>query len=695
VPLLPTLGSEDGHSRPPAVRWLSLPQLIRTGFMVAQARSFALFTDQRESMAGSPRELYRLLVRRPAPEAGVEPAQRRAPAPERAPTDDDAVWVDYVSDTGDGFRTTVATGRCVSGGVTVPPTPPGLEPDDWAEAELVAEMLADRPQHADLLVLGGDEVYPVGSPRNYRERLNNPLRIVGQLAGIQGLPPVAALPGNHDWYDGLAAFRRNFCESQLNRKVESGLHDLPGSAERDAVGAWGAFQTRSYFAVKLRPGWWLWAVDSQLDAPIDMEQLNYFRSAAVEVRKGRDRIILCTATPSWLEAERQKEAERREAYVAGPDTPFHTLLWFIARVLGADADRIRLILTGDQHYYTRHVSVDRPVEDPVLVTCGGGGAFLSSTHHLGDDISFDSRPWEAVDDEKVSGAADPGEAARRPQPASTSAPPKIRSYHREISYPSREQSKSLHNRWFLRAAYRNGRSLPLAVGLADIALLVFLIPNMYSPFHQSWAAPKPLSVVVIAIVGTLLWTYALSGTKDVPERMRRTGVLTFGHTSAHVVLTWLVALGSTWVVTRLMPDSEPTVRLAHALAGIVMLVLGMVVFVTYLYLADRLLSCHTLEAFSGMRIDGYKSHLRLRVQHDRVDVWAVGMDRVPSLNGRPNEELGQVPLNPVVVDHFTVRRGPELASDAPEPAAPAVPAPAPAVEPPATPEPARARPGTT
>ncbi|MDP9143554.1 MAG: hypothetical protein M3N43_02465, partial [Actinomycetota bacterium] len=255
----PLSSSDDGYGRPGAVRWLSLPQLVRTGFMVAQARSFALFTDQRESMVGSPRELYRLQIRRPAPERGAEPDPLTVPAPERDPAVGEAVWVDYVSDTGDGFRATFATGRCISGGVPVlaPPIATDLTREDRVEAELVAGMFDDRPRHADLLVLGGDEVYPVGSPTNYRARLNNVLRIVGQLDAVTGRPPVAALPGNHDWYDGLASFRRNFCESQLNRNVQRGLRALP--ADRDAVGAWGAFQSRSYFAVRLCAGWWLWA----------------------------------------------------------------------------------------------------------------------------------------------------------------------------------------------------------------------------------------------------------------------------------------------------------------------------------------------------------------------------------------------------------------------------------------------------
>ena len=58
-------------------------------------------------------------------------------------------------------------------------------------------------------------------------------------------------------------------------------------------------------------------------------------------------------------------------------------------------------------------------------------------------------------------------------------------------------------------------------------------------------------------------------------------------------------------------------------------VLGTTVFVTYLRVADWWGS-HTLEAFSGLRITGYKSHLRLRVTDDGVEVQVIGIDQVPA-----------------------------------------------------------------
>ena len=55
------------------------------------------------------------------------------------------------------------------------------------------------------------------------------------------------MPGNHDWYDGLKAFRRLFCTGR-------------------SIGAWRTRQERSYFACRLTHGWWLLAVTAAMIA---------------------------------------------------------------------------------------------------------------------------------------------------------------------------------------------------------------------------------------------------------------------------------------------------------------------------------------------------------------------------------------------------------------------------------------------
>ncbi len=610
-------GTPRSQAKP--VKWLSLAQLIRTGIVVAQARSFARFTDRREFMAGTPREFYELLPDR------AEPADAAGPPG----TSTSAVWVDYVSDTGDGFSATFATARCLTGKAT--PTSEGHGDD-----AIPGDDLGGRSTPADLLVLGGDEVYPVGSPKNYRDRLNEVLRIAAHADGVTKRPPLVALPGNHDWYDGLAAFRRNFCESQVNREPMPGMRPVTAGERLDPVGGWGAFQSRSYFAVKLAEGWWLWAIDSQLDAPIDLEQLGYFRDAADRVVADKARIILCTAAPSWL------DAEHRTLYVAGPDTPLHTLLLFGEQVLGKvdGADqrhRIRLVLTGDQHYYARHTSPT----GPMLVTCGGGGAFLSSTHHLKDSITFDPRPWE------------------QPDPARNQRYELVA----ERCYPSRRISRWLGMTRFLPAAAINGVSLPATLGALDLLVFLSLVldpartitpPLLGRPISWQFG----VSVLVLLL---LLGGYAWSGAKDFEEWPWKRVPLAIGLTGLHTGLHVLVAAAvagrvGDFTIWRVESPSGA----GYLLAYILLAVCGMIVFVAYLQVADSL-RCHTLEAFSGLKISGYKCHLRLQVTHDVVTIWAIGITRVPGTWGKTEQRLAEVLPQPHLIEKF------EVARDAPDP----------------------------
>lgn len=599
--------SEENRRRKP-VSWLSVPQLLHTSLDVAQATSFAKYADRREAMASSPREFYQLLV--------TVPAQRGGDLLEVPAEDDGTVWVDYVADTGDGFDATFATARCIAGGVAV-------DGD-----------LRGRPKQADLLVLGGDEVYPVASAAEYESRLTSVLRRASLMEEVKHRPPVLALPGNHDWYDGLAAFRRVFCESRLRRDGASDVEDHPDAPltrvqklGRDDVGGWGAFQSRSYFAVQLTPTWWLWAVDSQLDGPLDVEQMAYFRSVAHRVVDDDASVILCSATPSWLEAR-----QRREPYVADADTPFYTLLWFIDRTLGrAESHRIRLVLTGDDHHYAHYVP--EPAAEtafaPELVTCGGGGAFLASTHHLPENLAFNPAPWTRV-----------------PRPGDTSpGDSEVVRYGLSRRYPSRGRSYGLSLTGLVPAFWRNGVTLPLLLGAANLPLFAAILLHPDQGWRTAWQF-----WVSLGAVAALLFAYALTGTKNAARsrlvRRVAAGLLGALHTAgqlavAHAMASWLADWSTVPAASRIrwpLPWPSGELRdVAGAVLGTVAFwavataglgLLGMVVFLLYLRIAD-LFRCHTIEAFSALQITGYKSHLRLKVAPDGVHVWVVAMDRVP------------------------------------------------------------------
>jgi len=290
----------DGDFRPrPRVRWLAPTVLAQTVRPVLLSGLFARFSDRREVEAVL------------AQSTVVDLSER------------DEVWVDYVADTGDGFDATATVASLL------------------APEELTVD--GHQTRAGRLLVLGGDEVYPFASPQEYKDRFTGPFRAM--LPWSDPERQVVAVPGNHDWYDGLTAFLQVFCG-------------------RRWIGGWKTVQRRSYFACKLPNRWWLWGIDIQLDTYIDHPQLEYFKAEAAKIEPG-DSIILCWAKPSWVEL--------------GEQTPqaYDTLDYFQRKVV-PDHAHLRLSLTGDSHHYARYEGPHGEHK----ITAGLGGAFLSATHHL-------------------------------------------------------------------------------------------------------------------------------------------------------------------------------------------------------------------------------------------------------------------------------------------------------------------------
>lgn len=290
------------------VRWLHPGMLIRTGLDALVAAVFGARAD------------HRLI------EAVVRPQPPYFDYSEESPDED--FWLDYVADTGDGWNSTYAVARLMA--------LPSLEVKDPDNQPHMLE-------RGRILVLGGDQVYPGASRDTYEERLVLPYEEAMARTKAPS-PDLFAIPGNHDWYDGLAAFMRLFC---ANRWVA-------GRRTR---------QSRSYFALKLPHGWWLIGTDVQLDSDIDVPQVEYFRQVATHMKQG-DRIILCNAEPAWILAAASK---RRRGYLE------NNLEYLQEKVFGR---RICLFLAGDLHHYRRHESP----EGRHKITAGGGGAFLAPTH---------------------------------------------------------------------------------------------------------------------------------------------------------------------------------------------------------------------------------------------------------------------------------------------------------------------------
>ena len=328
-----------------AVRWLAPSELRTYGYSLL-SEIFGNYADKRELQKVFEGNLLDL-------SDGPGPGQD--------------FWFDYTADIGDGFDATYTVAALM------------------AQDSLLVEGSSKPLPRGRMLVLGGDEVYPTASSKAYDDRMVGPYRAALPAADPQ--PLLLALPGNHDWYDGLTAFLRLFTQGR-------------------SIGGWRTEQRRSYFTVKLPHGWWLVGLDSQLDSYFDDPQLTYFEETLTANLAEGDSVIVCAATPAWLKAS------------SGQPDAFNGLEWFertfvtTRRVPGTNEREptgatARLWLSGDKHHYLRYAE---DLEDPMapkgaerqMVTCGIGGAYLDVTHGLATELRLlpeESRSWRDGDGE--------------------------------------------------------------------------------------------------------------------------------------------------------------------------------------------------------------------------------------------------------------------------------------------------------
>jgi Calcineurin-like phosphoesterase len=568
-----------GFERQPMVDWLAPVQLARIGLQVYMSSAFGSFFDKREiqAVAGGPPEI------------------------ERDYSGQEEIWFDYVADLGDGFDST------------------------YTVARLLGAAALDVPGAAPLprgrfLVMGGDQVYPTASREEYLNRFEGPYRAA--LPWVEGdhAPDLYAIPGNHDWYDGLTNFTRLFCQF---------------GARRDTfrwVGGWRTRQTRSYFALKLPAGWWLWGIDVQLSSYIDKPQIAYFETIAQQMRAetpaGEEpRLILVTPQPGWVGCE-----ERRDGSLFDPGQ-FDSLEYFESRVIRKHSIRPALVVAGDLHHYCRYRQAAGAAEGAGLptqrVTSGGGGAYLLGTHQMPKTIAVP----------EGAGSGDLGQGPRV-------------TYRRAAVYPSLADSRRLAaGVWRLP-----GRNWRFSLLIGAVYLLFGWTLDL--PAHPV----NPLSVAFALALAAGFWSFARAQGEPYGRRLPWLGL---AHGAAHALLGIGLFAGFSSLN---QPIPQPLHSLVLSLEMLAGGFAGALLFAAYLAAASRISGAHTNDVFSSQGIADYKSFLRLHIARDgRLTVHALGIDQVPrrwrlakeAPAGHPwfEPESGEPPLQARVVDQFEVPGG--------------------------------------
>jgi hypothetical protein len=538
-PPRPASEAELGFEQRHPVHWFSPSVLARAGMKVVLSAAFGDYLDKRELQHSLGAHLHTEL-------AG-----------------DDEIWIDLIADTADGFDPTYTVAWAASQAT--------LQPEG-----------ADRPlPRGRYLILAGDEVYPLGSPDEYENRFIGPYKAALPWTDADH-PYMLAIPGNHDWYDGLTGFMRVF-------------------GQRKWIGGRRTVQQRSYFAIGLPHRHWLWGIDIQNDAYVDAAQIEYFKRAASEMRPG-DRLILCTAKPSWTDSD--------------PDS--YRNLEFVERELVAkDVDTV-LMLSGDKHHYARYTNIDDDGNVRTKVTAGGGGAFLSATHTLPERVSV---PKSVLGDDEQRGAREPFDLVTP-------------------TFPPRSKSRSM-TLGALLVGFRNP-SFMIVPALLNLLLFAAntagLRPDTGSvdEIAPDWSYGDlltgrfrgSLSVVLVLVLFFLLSAFCKVNRRS-PKWLAlvQRGIAGAAHTAAHVLLHGLIALVSIWIVDALGFEGVWFMVAVGALVFALGGVLGSIVFGGYLVVALGVLGWHANENFSAARYESYKNFLRIHVGADGITVYPIGIEQ--------------------------------------------------------------------
>ncbi|HEX2468723.1 MAG TPA: metallophosphoesterase [Solirubrobacterales bacterium] len=286
----------------------------------------------------------------------------------------------------------------------------------------------------DFMLIASDVIYPAGDINDYVDGFFLPYERYRR--------PIYAIPGNHDWYDGLNGFMFHFCgaEALPSSAYRSGSYswkerlaralwrkpsppDLPvlmyerrARAQLEQAGAdaaWEPAQPAPYFTIET-PSLLIVCIDTGITGKLDREQGDWLRDVSRDPRPK----LLVTGKPIYVDGEyRPGEIDWGPDDHPGLRDEVGTLRT-VDDIVRAPEHRYVATIGGDVHNYQRYSVLvsdagprspefpegpppgDGPPPDSVrrleYVVSGGGGAYLSATHRFGrvelDPAGLPKRP---------------------------------------------------------------------------------------------------------------------------------------------------------------------------------------------------------------------------------------------------------------------------------------------------------------
>lgn len=381
------------------VAWLGGRELIANLKLFALHALFGGKLDSRDWMTGVVNVFKDPSKPTPAPAKAQEGEELYTRAVEMEWTGDE-FWFDYLADTGDGqmpiynIAYLCMTDLYLSAKVGDVHFEEQKKDVDFEEKE--KSLLLPRGQ---FLFVGGDTAYHVADYETLAQRFQAPFwwayldlvceeKIPEEEMGKRR--PLFGIPANHDYYDALDGFNRQF------RRPITGEDDSDKRPPQLQLPTFERQQEASYVALQLPHGWWLWGIDTENDE-IDFRQQTFFRKLGGE--GGPKKLILATPSPTTVFGK----------YLS-MDSPFAKVFKDIglgrpflkAEDQDPPSDHLqtgacRLDLSGDIHHYARYMGPQTESDEAkrprykqngdsvehlnyASVVTGGGGAFFDPTN---------------------------------------------------------------------------------------------------------------------------------------------------------------------------------------------------------------------------------------------------------------------------------------------------------------------------
>lgn len=238
-------------------------------------------------------------------------------------------------------------------------------------------LLTTHERDAEFAFISSDVIYPAGGVNEYPEKFCRPYRDFPA--------PVYAVPGNHNWYDGLHGFAVHFCGADPFEKpprlgggvLRGALRKLlwrePEEVDPAAVERCRELrpnprqrlnQPAPYFVLKTGPVEMV-GIDQGIRGTLDPEQGDWLRR--VSRRSGKPKILVL-GKPIYADGEYHPRPIKGGGTVDG--------------IVRDPLNNYMATVVGDKHNYQRY-----PVKLPdgrVIqhIVSGGGGAFTHATHKI-------------------------------------------------------------------------------------------------------------------------------------------------------------------------------------------------------------------------------------------------------------------------------------------------------------------------